>query len=570
MAKKRKIQKIKKGAIRKKGRPKKISKKAGVRKAGKSKNSPQKRTKKTKPRKAKSRPRKAKSRPRKAKSAKPRPKKTTSKKIIKRINEPKQNILLNLIEEKNSIYKPKMRVVGIGGGGGSIISEIAPRIKKVDFLAANTDIQALKGLAKECKIFQFGQNLTYGLGCGMDPRIGAKAALDEREKIDKIFQGVDLTVIVASLGGGTSSGAAPEFVKAAKEAGSLTFGVFTLPFQFEGEKKSFIAKNALDKLSPDLNIVTIIPNDAIFQFIDKKTPLKQALSAVNKLLAEGLEGLVEMIYLPGLINIDFADLRSTLGGRGKLAYFKTALAGGQDRAEAVSKELLKNPLNEYNIRGAEKILFNITASKDLKMKEVEQISGEISDFNKKAQIIFGVSQNQKYGDNIRITLLAVGCGKKEELPRKNNGKSVKSLRPALLVQAVAPGQKENNLSQEKPKLTEKSKQGQGQPIVKKPREKPRGKKKNEPPKEKPISSPRRNLPQNENLPPKKEENVSPKSGPITESGLNIPAPKQNIISPPRRNALELKKEVEHLEQEMLNQEKKWDIPAFLRKKRTAQ
>lgn len=453
------------------------------------------------------------------------------------------------------VHKTKIRIIGIGGGGGSIISEIAPRVRKVDFVAANTDFQALKGVSKDCRVFQFGQDLTHGLGCGMDSRLALKAALGEKEKIAKLFQGVDLCFFVGSLGGGTASGAAPEFAKIAKDLGVMTVGVFTLPFKFEGAKKTQIARAAIEKLTPNLNAMIIVPNEKIFHLIDKNTPLKEALSAINKILAESLGGLMETIYLPGLINIDFADLKTILEGKGRLAYLNAVFAEGPNRTEEASQKVLKSPLNEYGIRGAERMLFNITASKDLKMREVEKISRAISDFNNRAKIIFGVSQDQKYNDNIRVTLLAVGCcednaGKPEAGQDKNNGSNrgtppeVSSGRGKVL--------RDKNAANSNPEVklkTEslKPKQARIKKILSQNK-----KNKNNPRTVLSGAKVKKSIPKISS-----EKRVEPE----------IPANHSQEIyeNNYRRNALDLRKDAERLEQEMLAQERQWDVPAFLRR-----
>jgi cell division protein FtsZ len=419
---------------------------------------------------------------------------------------------------KESLHRVRMRVIGIGGGGASIVSEIAPRIKRVDFVAANTDLQALKGAAKECRPFPFGQDLTRGLGCGMDQRLGARAAQREKEKIAKLFKGIDFCVLVASLGGGTGSGAAPEFAKLAREMGVKTFGIFTLPFKFEGCKKMQAARNSIEKITPNLNALSIVPNEKIFTLIDKKTPIQDSFSQINKILAKSLEGLIETIYLPGLINIDFADLRTILEERGQLAYLHAAENQGFNRAEEAAKSVLRSPLNEYNIRGAERIMFNIKAGSDLGMKEVEHISRTISSFNQKAKIIFGLSQDQNFSNKIRITLLAVGCRKEP-------------------VQPVS-GQFSSN------------------PVSK-------------------VKNPNQNSNSKAKIKPKKNTQKTQVSASAGSKGKG--GPRQNIQSKskekeyifektPRRNALDLRKDIERTEEEIINQEKKWDIPTFLRRK----
>ena len=405
------------------------------------------------------------------------------------------------------VRRTKIRIIGLGGGGGSIVSEIARDLKRADFVVANTDAKALKEASKHTRVLQFGQEITGGLGCGMDARLGQKAARDDKAKIAKLFQGVDLCILVSCLGGGTGSGAAPELARIGREAGTIVFGIFTLPFKFEGGKKSYLAKNSLEKLIPNLNAVSIIPNENIFKIIDKKTPLREAFSTVNSRLSENLRGLIEMIYMPGLINIDFADVKTILEGRGKLTYLNSAQAQGANRAEEVLKELLKSPLNEYNIAGAEKMLFNITASQDIGMKEVEQISKTISDFNRRAKIIFGVSQDNNYKDKVRISLLAVGCGREEKPKPKSKPRPKKKRRPKT-----------------KPKPRSKARKKAKRPALN-----------------------------------KKSAAVSV---PVAASD-NEEEPAKALT---RRNALDLRKEVEKVEEEMEAKEKKWDIPAFLRRK----
>ena len=422
-----------------------------------------------------------------------------SKKIKKNKQNKKTDTKSIVLE---TVHKTKIRVIGIGGGGGCIVAGGGPHIAKVDFMAANTDIQALKTIGKKSKIFQFGQSLTRGLGCGMDPKVGKSAAHEAEQKIANLFKNVDLAILVSCLGGGTGSGATPEFARIAKDLGVMTFGIFTMPFKFEGAKRAQIAKASMEKLKTNLNVFSIIPNENIFQIINKDTPIIEAFSAVNNRLSENLRGLVEMIYFPGLVNIDFADLRTILDGKGKLAYLNSAISQGQSRAEEAIKELLGSPLNEYNIEGAEKILFNITASKDLGMSEVELISRNISDFNRRAKIIFGVSQDNNYGDNLRVTLLAVGCG-------QGHDECAKEPEPE-------PKPKPKKL---KPKSPPKA----GPPKAKKPKKN----KKKEPVRQAPILS-----------------------------DINLPS---------RKNGLDLKKEAEKTEQELFEEEKKWEIPAFLRR-----
>ncbi len=437
--------------------------------------------------------------------------------MAKRLKKPSKRPLpappaSRLKAEKETIKRTKVRVIGIGGGGGSIVSEIASKMKKASFVVANTDRRALRLVSRQVQRFQFGQNLTQGLGTGMVAEIGELAARNEKERIKKILEGQDLCILVGCLGGGTASGAAPVFAKISKNFGNITLGIFTLPFKFEGEKKMEIAKVALEKLKPKLNAFTVIPNERIFQVIDKKTPLKQALSAINKNLAESLGGLIDTIYQPGLINVDFADLKTILDGQGKLTYLNTVEVQkkGESAQESIEK-VLNNPLYPYGIRGAKGVLLNITGERNLELFEVSQISKTISELvNKEAKIIFGVSHNKKYPDIIKTTLLATGCATKI-FPK-----------PA-----------------KKRRLKKKSALKEGLPVKKARKAKP-----------KKVKVKVSKKPEEENREPAAE---LPKE-------MNAPAPEKV-----RKNALQIKKESEEAEKEMAEKERFWETPAFLRR-----
>jgi len=447
-------------------------------------------------------------------------------------------------KEAPSVRKTKIRVIGVGGGGSSIVSEIASRVEKASFVVANTDIQALRIASRKALRFQFGQNFTHGLGTGMNAEIGEISAQNEKEKIKKLLEGQDLCIIVACLGGGVGSGAAPVFAKISKDLGNLTYGIFTLPFKFEGDRKMEIAKNALEKLKLKLNALSIIPNEKIFQIIDKDTPIRAALSAINKNLADSLQGLIEMIYQPGLINIDFADLRTVLQGQGRLAYLNTIEVEGANRSEESIKKVLNSPLYPYSIKGAKGVLLNIAGEKNLGLSEISQISKSISELsNKEAKIIFGISQNKKYSGIIKTTLLAAGCGPLKIFPGKV--KRIKNRRKKVVPKKaeIKPPQKKRLKSKSKVKRKTRK-------IIKKQR-KPKitNKKKN---KAKRTPKPEVNQIKILAAEPKKEE---PKES-SPQSFFQI-----------RRNAIQIKKETERAEKEMLEKEEFWEIPAFLRKKK---
>jgi len=439
------------------------------------------------------------------------------------------------------VHKPKIRIIGIGGGGGSIISEIATRINKADFLAANTDVRALKGLNKKVKKFSFGYNLTKGLGTGMNIEIGEQAALEEKEKIKKIFEGHDLCIIVACLGGGTASGATPIFAKIARSAGCLTYGIFTLPFSFEGEKKMEIAKESLKKIGPYFNVFSIMPNERIFQIIDKNTPLQDALSAINKKLVTNLEGLIEMIYLPGLINIDFADLRTVLSGYGRLAYLNTVEIAETHKEEAARK-VISNSFYPYSLKGSKGILYNIVGGRSLCLSDVSRISEIISEaINKNAKIIFGINQDSKYKDKVRITLLAVGCGSKNDFIKTKTESKPKKKRPKPKSPLPVPDLKKK----EEPKKEE---------AASNPVPKPKQEVRHKPVAEKP--KPNVEAPKSEPVPK-----------PIAKPEIKRPQSREVYLgNKVRRNALEVRKVMEQEEKDLMEKENIWDVPAIFRKK----
>ena len=448
------------------------------------------------------------------------------------------------------LKRTKMRVIGIGGGGSNIVAEIALRIKKPSFVAANTDLQALKNLKKKISVFPFGLNLTSGLGTGMNPELGKEAAQQEKEKIKKLLEGQDFCIFVVSLGGGAGSGAAPVFAKAAKEMGVMSLGVFTLPFKFEGEKKQEIAKEALKKIKPFLNALIVIPNDRIFLSIEKTTPLREALSSINKILAESLEGLIETIYSPGLINIDFADLGAVLRGYSKMAYLNTTEVQGENRAEEAIKKALNCHLFPYSIKGAKKVLFNVSGEKELSLADVSQVSRAIFELvNPEAQIIFGISQNPKYKGKIRLCLLATGCPVKIFSERKK-GKTKKELKRNLR-EEVKGGKEEEKEGEEKRK--------QDLPEVKDEKQKQR----------KELKNAKRKI----RIKVKKKKSQAKKKR-SKEQNIEManPAFAQNIsfgseqgVAKIRKNALQVKKEIEEAEKEILKEEKIWEIPPFLRR-----
>ena len=484
------------------------------------------------------------------------------KKLKKKLKKPllKTGIKEGETEKVTTLKRTKIRVIGIGGGGGNIVSELAQGIKRASFFAANTDLQALREISRKVERFPFGQGFTRGLGTGMNLELAEAAGQNERERIKKILQGQDLIILIACLGGGTGSGAAPIFAKVSKNLGNLTYGIFTLPFKFEGEKKMEIAKSALNNLRPKLNSITILPNERIFQIVDKTTPLKAALSSINKNLATALGGLIETIYQPGLINIDFADLRTVLQGQGRLAYLNTiSLPKKEGTAKDAVEKALVSPLYPYGIKGAKGILFNIIGEKGISLEEVNQISKTISEkVNPEAKIVFGIQplSSGKGAGVIKTTVFATGCVTKvfsDKTPKRRSKKRVRKPSRPRRKKINAEG----DVKLRARKKTPLSKASIKVKPIKKSKKKIKKIKKKRLRKIKAKVS--KKLPQKE----AQSKIESPKEG------LWHAAEQENktVEVKVRKNALQIKKETEEAEEEMLEKEKFWETPPFLRRKK---
>ncbi|MCX6718440.1 MAG: cell division protein FtsZ [Candidatus Staskawiczbacteria bacterium] len=436
-----------------------------------------------------------------------------------------------------SLFKAKIKVIGIGGGGGSIVSEIGRSLEKATFVIADTDIRALKKKSG-IKYFWFGEEMTHGLGTGVNVELAKQAAESAKEKIGAFFENQDIIIFVASLGGGLGSGATQVFAEAAKDFGGITFGIFTMPFKFEGKNKQRIALNALKSLRQSLNVSLVIPNEKIFKIIDESTPITNAFSTVNKSLIESLESLIDLIYNPGIINIDFADLRTILKGRGNSAFLNTIEQQGKNRVEKTCENIFKNPLLQNSNLKAEKILFNIVGSENLSMFEVEKISSHISNQNPKAKIIFGISKDSKLKNKIKTTILMTGGQAEEKIIEEK-------IEPAKLV---------------KPEPVEKIIKKEAKPKAKKPAlsgvERVKNKKSVKK-KEKQVSI----IPVFEVPVPERSPGI-----PVLEQRrLDVVEASSSIKKTIRRSGLEIKEAEELLEKKRLAQEKEWEIPAFLRK-----
>lgn len=303
----------------------------------------------------------------------------------------------------------KIKVLGVGGGGGNAINTMvaANLITGVDFVAVNTDAQALLASQAPEKL-QIGENLTRGLGVGGNPEIGAQSAEESREKIKEILLDTDMVFITGGMGGGTATGASPVIAEIAKELGILTIAVVTKPFAFEGSRRIMTAEEGIGKLKDKVDALIVIPNQKLLDSIDKKVTLVDAFKMVDSVLAQGVQGISDVITLPGLINRDFADIKSVMKEAGS-AFMGIGTGVGENRAQAAARGAISSSLLEVSINGARGILFTLTGGPDLTMAEVEEASKIITEHaDPDANIIFGATISDKMIDQVKVSVIATG------------------------------------------------------------------------------------------------------------------------------------------------------------------
>lgn len=315
----------------------------------------------------------------------------------------------------------KIKIIGVGGGGGSALNRmIDSNIRGVEFVSVNTDVQALH-YSKANKKLHIGKSVTRGLGAGMDPDMGAKAAEESQNEIREILKDADMVFITCGLGGGTGSGASPVIAEIAKELGALTVAVVTKPFSFEGAQRKMIADSAWEKLAEKVDTIITIQNDRLLQIIDKQTSLLEAFAIVDGVLRNAVRGISELVTVPGLVNVDFADVKAIMKNQGT-ALMGIGEASGENRALEASKTAISSPLLELSMDGAKGVLFIITGGEGLSMHEVNEAAKVItSSADSDAKIIFGANTDKDMEDKIKITVIATGFSD-NPLKRKDNDK----------------------------------------------------------------------------------------------------------------------------------------------------
>lgn len=309
-----------------------------------------------------------------------------------------------------------IKVIGVGGGGNNAVNRMVDnQIKGVQFLAVNTENQVLE-LSKADVTIQIGEKVTKGLGAGANPQIGEEAAQESREEIIKALEGADMVFVTAGMGGGTGTGAAPIVAECAKEVGALTVGVVTKPFAFEGKRRRAAAEKGIEFLTQKVDTIIVIPNDKLLQVVDKKCSVSDAFSKADEVLRQGIKGISDLIQIPGLINLDFADVKTIMTNQGE-ALMGIGEGTGENRAADAAKMAINSPLLETSIDGAKGILLNISGSSELGIFEVNEAAQIISDAaDPDANIIFGSVIDESLGDKVQVTVVATGFG--------NNAKSV--------------------------------------------------------------------------------------------------------------------------------------------------
>ncbi len=312
-------------------------------------------------------------------------------------------------------YTPSatIKVLGIGGGGGNAVNQmVEASIEGVEFVSVNTDAQALKSFAGKTTL-QIGSSVTKGLGAGANPEVGRQAALEDRDRVAELLDGSDMVFITAGMGGGTGTGAAPVIAQTAKEMGILTVAVVTKPFPFEGQRRLAVAQQGIDELGHHVDSLITIPNSKLLSVLGPDITLLNAFKAANQVLSGAVQGIAELITRPGLINVDFADVRTVMSEMG-MAMMGSGSATGQDRALMAAQSAIGSPLLEdINLSGACGILVNVTAGMNLSMREFEEVGTTIADLaSEDATVVMGTVIDPDMNDEIRVTVVATGLGQK--------------------------------------------------------------------------------------------------------------------------------------------------------------
>jgi cell division protein FtsZ len=359
-----------------------------------------------------------------------------------------------------------IKVIGVGGGGNNAVNRMIEHgVQGVDFIAVNTDSQALNLSKAEIKL-QIGTKLTRGLGAGANPEVGKKAAEESREQLEEVLRGADMVFVTAGMGGGTGTGAAPVIAQIARDLGSLTVGVVTRPFTFEGRKRQTQAIGGIGGMKEAVDTLIVIPNDKLLQIVDKSTPMLEAFREADNVLRQGVQGISDLIATPGLINLDFADVKTIMSNKGS-ALMGIGIATGENRAAEAAKKAISSPLLESSIDGAKGVLMNITGGSNLSLFEVQEAADIVaSASDEEVNMIFGSVINENLKDEIIVTVIATGFS--EEALQQHRGNTRQGINSINNNRQAAPQQQapireqrqEVHVQQEQPQRQNQQNYGQ--------------------------------------------------------------------------------------------------------------
>lgn len=322
--------------------------------------------------------------------------------------------------DTNSDRLATIKVIGVGGGGNNAVNRMIDHgVEGVEFIAVNTDSQALNLSKAEIKL-QIGEKLTRGLGAGANPEVGKKAAEESREQIEEVLRGADMIFVTAGKGGGTGTGAAPVIAQIAKDLGALTVGVVTRPFSFEGIRRQKQAKEGIDALKDAVDTLIVIPNDRLLEIVDKNTPMLEAFREADNVLRQGVQGISDLIAKPGLINVDFADVKTIMYDKGS-ALMGIGVATGENRAVEAAKKAISSPLLETSIDGAQGVLMNISGGPSISLFEVQEAADLVtSAADENVNVIFGNVINENLNEEVIVTVIATGFDESKKAQQQHN------------------------------------------------------------------------------------------------------------------------------------------------------
>jgi cell division protein FtsZ len=342
-------------------------------------------------------------------------KKRIKKGVLRNIDELGGLVMLEFDTNLDSLAT--IKVIGVGGGGNNAVNRMIEHgVQGVEFIAVNTDAQALNLSKAEVKM-QIGGKLTRGLGAGANPEVGKKAAEESKEQVEEALKGADMVFVTAGMGGGTGTGAAPVIAQIARDLGALTVGVVTRPFTFEGRKRSTQAAGGIAAMKEAVDTLIVIPNDRLLEIVDKSTPMLEAFREADNVLRQGVQGISDLIAVPGLINLDFADVKTIMSNKGS-ALMGIGVAAGENRAAEAAKKAISSPLLETSIDGAQGVLMNITGGSNLSLYEVQEAADIVaSASDQDVNMIFGSVINENLKDEIVVTVIATGFNEEVIQPK---------------------------------------------------------------------------------------------------------------------------------------------------------